>query len=195
MKIERSTVTKLTIDDLMSTHRLDPVTVYAEDLGPRRGKIIIECYGKSWSASWGGIGERTITEFFHSCSVDYLAKNLSDISADITDSEVIKDSAKRAIFEQRRGRYIRSFRDPEKMVRIKRNEITADEARELYDEVDDTHFSDDGWGDAKLMEKVFGEEWWYRLPTKPNPDYQYLCRIIEAVQQALYMESSVKAAA
>ena len=35
------------------------------------------------------------------------------------------------------------------------------------------------------MQKIFGDEWWYSLPTKPNPSYQYLLRIIDTVQSAL----------
>ncbi len=52
MKIETSTVTKLTITEVA---RLDPITVILEDIEPRKGKIIIECYGKSWSSYWGGL--------------------------------------------------------------------------------------------------------------------------------------------
>ena len=35
------------------------------------------------------------------------------------------------------------------------------------------------------MNELMGDEWWYRLPQKPNPDYVYLCRIIRTVQEAL----------
>lgn len=41
MKISVSQVTKLTLTEL---DRLYPVTVILEDMGPRQGKIIIECY-------------------------------------------------------------------------------------------------------------------------------------------------------
>lgn len=182
MKIEKSTVTKLTITGAPA---LDPITVYAEDIGPRRGKIFIECYGKSWSSYWGGMGELTIAQFFCSCDEHYLAKNLSDIHADIVDGDSIKEGAFRQIIALRRGRMIRSFVNPDRMVRMGGDDITVDKARKLWEKVDSTVFSDDGWGNSALMQEVFGDEWWYQLPTKPNSDYQYLCRIITAVQQAL----------
>lgn len=182
MKIETSTVTKLTITEVA---RLDPITVILEDIEPRKGKIIIECYGKSWSSYWGGMGSDTIAQFFGSMDEHYLAKNLSDISADITDGDSIKDGAFRQIIVLRWGKMVRSRLSVDGYVRIGRDEITTAEARELWEEVDSADFGSDGWSDPKLMQKVFGDEWWYRLPTKPNPDYQYLCRIINAVQAAL----------
>lgn len=32
---------------------------------------------------------------------------------------------------------------------------------------------------------LYGNDWFYNLPTKPNPDHTYLCRIIKTVQQYL----------
>ncbi len=180
MKIERSQVTKLTISDIP---RLDPITVFAEDLGPRQGKITIECYGKSWSTYWGGMGDQSIIEFFRSCSVDYIANKMTDERADITDAEAIADGARRQIIKLRRGQLLRRF-DGTGTYRFGRDEITATAARELWEEVDGAHFGDDGWCAPDLMQRIFGDEWWYSLPTKPNPAYQYLSRIIEAVQAA-----------
>lgn len=183
MKIEKSTVTKLTITGAPA---LDPITVILEDIEPRRGKIIIECYGKSWSSYWGGMGERTIAQFFCSCDEHYIAKNLDQgIHASVVDADSIKDGALRHVIFLRRGRMIGSFGNPDRKHRVGRDEITKDEARDLWDEVDCADFGDDGFRQPELMQKVFGDEWWYRLPEKPNPDYQYLCRIINAVQQAL----------
>lgn len=51
---------------------LDPVTVITQDHGQGKGKIIIECYGLAWSAYWGGMGNRTVREFFVSCDTEYL---------------------------------------------------------------------------------------------------------------------------
>lgn len=187
MKIEKSTVTKLTITDIMGDpHRLDPITVFLEDLEPRKGRITIRCYDKAWTAYWGGMGEQTVAQFFRSCDEHYIAKNLEQgIDSDIVDSDSIKDGAFREIVASRRGRLRRDWRNSERMVRYGREEISADLARELWDEVEETEFSSDGWGESDLMQRVFGDEWWCRLPTKPNPAYQYLCRIIKAVQEAL----------
>ena len=33
--------------------------------------------------------------------------------------------------------------------------------------------------------EAYGPDWYHDLPTCPNPDYQYLCRIIRAVQAGL----------
>lgn len=184
MKIEKSQVTKLVIT---GAPRLDPITVYAEDIGPRQGKIVIECYGKSWSGYWGGMGDCTLAEFFCSCSTDYIADKISHTPANITDAEAIEDGARREITLLRRGKLMRRFGPGHgaAIYRIGRNDITAKEARELWEEVDSARFGDDGCGESKLMQKIFGDEWWYSLPTKPNPDYVYLCRVIEAVQAGL----------
>lgn len=192
MQIERSQVTKLVIT---GAYRLDPVTVYAEDIGPRQGKIVIECYGKSWSAYWGGMGERTIAEFFASCSPDYIADKMTDERADITDEEAIADGCRRHIIKLRRGQMMRSWRGDGATYRLGRDEIRPEKARELWDEVECASFGNDGWGASKLMQDIFGDEWWYSLPTKPNPNYQYLRRIIEAVQAAFNESTEQKGAA
>lgn len=182
MKIERAKIEKLTITGAPS---LDPITVFAEDLGPHQGKVTIECYGKSWSAYWGGCGNKGVAAFFRSCNEDYIANCLDrGIEDGIVDCDSIKDGARRQIIDLRRGRMVKSFRTPDQMVRLGRDEISASEARDLWEEIEFAEFGDDGWREPKLMQKVFGDEWWYRLPTKPNPDYIYLCRIVRAVQQA-----------
>jgi hypothetical protein len=182
MKIERSKVEKLTITGAKA---LDPITVYAEDIGPHQGKITIECYGKSWSAYWGGCGDKGVAAFFRSCSDDYIANCLErGMEANIVDAESIKDGALRHVITLRRGQFIKSYRVPGQLVRHGRNEITSDEARKLWEEIDYAEFGDDGWREPKLLQKIFGDEWWYRLPTKPNPDYIYLCRIVRSVQEA-----------
>jgi hypothetical protein len=180
MNIDRSQVTKLVITGVPS---LDPITVYAEDIAPCQGKIVIECYGRSWSAYWGGMGERTIAEFFATCSPDYIANKMTDERAEITDAEAIADGCRRQIIKLRRGQMMRSWREGQPAYRFGRDEIKAEKARDLWDEVDCASFGNDGWGASKLMQEIFGDEWWYSLPTKPNPNYQYLSRIIGAVQE------------
>lgn len=90
MEIEQSTVTKLTISGAKA---LDPISVILEDLEPRKGKITITCYGKAWTAYWGGMGERTIAQFFYSCDQHYLVCNLSDIRSKITDVNKFNEDA------------------------------------------------------------------------------------------------------
>ncbi len=52
----------------------------------------------------------------------------------------------------------------------------------MYDEAE---YMDHHTIDHDLMQRVFGDEWWYKLPKKPNPKYQYLCRIIAAAQEGV----------
>lgn len=62
----------------LSSLRLDPIRVHLHDFGPGKGRITIECYGQSWSACWGAMGEdRTVGQFFQLCDSDYLIQNLT----------------------------------------------------------------------------------------------------------------------
>ena len=169
MKVEKTTVSKMLITGAKA---LDPITVYAEDLALGKGKITIVCYGKSFSSYWGAMGDQTIEQFFSGCDQHYIAENLSQIPSQITNGEIIKDEAFREIVSMRRKR-----------------DLDQDSARELWDKVDSESFSGDGWSHPALLQEVFGNEWWYRLPTRPNPDYQYLCRIIVAVQEAFALQA------
>ena len=56
--------------------RLDPVTVIYRDHAPGMGSVIVECYGKAWSAFWGGMGNKNIKQFLASVGPDYLAARL-----------------------------------------------------------------------------------------------------------------------
>lgn len=172
MKIEKSTVTKMVIN---GAPRLDPITVFLEDFEPRRGGITIKCYDQSWTAYWGGMGDNLVAEFFNSVSVDYISGCLSrGLSRNIFDPDAVIASAKKEICSERRKLY-----------------TSADEARDLFDEIDGVEIGDDPWQHATLMQKIYGDEWWYQLPEKPNPDWEYLCQIVAAVQAALKQESVV----
>lgn len=184
MKVSTSNIKKLLIEDVLSSHKLDPVTVILEDIEPRKGKIIIECYGQSWSAYWGGMGDSSIAEFFCSCDKHYIAGNLSSLRSQITDYNAVSDMIKKNVREQiaellheRRGSF-----------------IGYDEARRKYDDLADAYNDvpticdrHDLENNSVLMSSIYGNEWRYELtlPQKPNPDYQYLCRIITTVQEAL----------
>lgn len=184
MKIETSTVTKLVISDLInSEHRLDPVTVYAEDLGPRQGKIIIECYGKSWSAYWGGCGDKGVISFFRSCNSDYLVNCLErGIESKKYDPAQAGDVLKKIVLKRRRmASQWRSRRRDEYDL----EPLDKEAARRLLYEIHEAHFSDDPAGNYALYQQIYGmEEWWLCIPQSPNPDYQYLTRIVNAVREA-----------
>jgi hypothetical protein len=38
---------------------------------------------------------------------------------------------------------------------------------------------------SKLLEEKYGEYWFEDMPTCVNPEYTYLCRIVEAVQEGI----------
>ncbi|MCK5607578.1 hypothetical protein KAR91_37185 [Candidatus Pacearchaeota archaeon] len=162
MKIESSKVNKIVLREVKG---LDPVHIFLEDLGPRQGQITIKCYDESWTASWGGMGDRTIAEFFCSCDEHYLAKNLSNIDSSVTDLDKVAERARAHVLKLRREKDIDDL-----------------EARELFDSADSI---EDPFNEGELMQKIYGDDWWCCLPTKPNPNYEYLCRIINAVRSAL----------
>lgn len=73
MKIEASTCTVLTIEDVP---RLDPVRVVVMNYEPFRGRIIIQCYDRAWTGAWGAMG-CPMEEFFAKAHWDYIASNLT----------------------------------------------------------------------------------------------------------------------
>jgi len=164
MKVELSTTQKLTIK---GADRLDPVTVFLEDLELGKGKITIECYGKSWSAYWGGMGSRNIAQFFKSCDECYLSSNLSNISSQVEDCEALADKAEKILREHDHDKY-----ETEEWVSRLRG--------------DGSNLNQD------IMHKIFGDEWWCDIPDMPNPDYQYLCRIITEVQKGIKQAGLLK---
>lgn len=64
-------------------------------------------------------------------------------------------------------------------------------ARKLFDRIEDELLSvereDHCWNHSDLLSELFSDEWWYAAgdATEPNPDYQYLQRIVLAVQAGL----------
>ncbi|WP_374979040.1 hypothetical protein PSGK_19040 [Pseudomonas solani] len=198
MNVEASEVAKLRITG--ATH-LDPISVFIEDLGERKirscpnipdyttksGKVTLECFGESWSAYWGGMGDRSTIDFFLSASIDYLVGCFargSEIDRHVFDGSKLEAAARRCIIDCRRGR----TRDWEC------GPLDRDEARELYDAADYLSAFDSAEGlmhspgAGELLTKLFGEEWHYTVSDKAmaaHPKRLYLARIVDAVQQAL----------
>lgn len=181
-QIERSTVTKLVIT---GAARLDPITVFLEDLAPRKGKITVSCWGKSWMAYWGGMWDGlSIGQFFCELNTSYIigyfdqAMNSRQFSG-----EALANKVRRLVLKERRQFCYGS-----------------DEARARFDEAEDLRESPSidhlHAAHSELMTKLFGDEWWHLTndSTEPNPDYIYLERIILAVQQALRQEQHQEAA-
>ncbi|MCX4025141.1 hypothetical protein H0A36_30080 [Endozoicomonas sp. SM1973] len=172
MKVEQSKVTKIKLTDL---ERLDPITVFLEDFELGKGKITIECYGKSWSSYWPGMGG-TIAEFFIRCDEDYLISNLSgERSTKVAEGEDLQADAKQRVIKMRRNK-----------------EISSREAKELFEDIERLDMYQENYG---LISQLYGDDdWIYNLPEVPNPDYQYLCRIIKSVQAGLKEIRTAKAA-
>lgn len=167
MKVSEQLIRRLTISEVPC---LDPIRVMLEDIGPGQGRINIECYGKSWACYWGGMGKDTLTQFFIGCDEHYLAGKLSSIDSEVFDPDGLKDMLKREVIEERR------------------RGGTKRQARKDWLAIEEVNFPDrenDLWAICDTMHSLIGDEWWYRLPHKTNPDYAYLCRIIKTVQAAL----------
>ncbi|MFZ2269067.1 MAG: hypothetical protein WAV95_15940 [Azonexus sp.] len=166
MEIEESTVKKITIRNVQN---LDPVAVMVEDFGPGEGKITITCFGEAWSHYWSHMGETNkLADFFCSCGEHYLAGKLKTGIRDEVDDD-----------------------DPEALTALMRKEIIKDRregdiskgvARERWNKAEGY---DSRWDGHELLYEVFGDEYWYCTPKKPNHEYEYLCRIIKTVQAAL----------
>lgn len=161
MNIEQSTARKIQITGV---DNLDPVSVYLEDFAPGKGKITISCWDKSWHSYWGGMGNRTISEFFLSCDNGYLTKNLSSIRSVVNDYETLMRDVINHYGEDDIDFFL------------------ADELESLEDNSDWEVWVRDN---SKIMIEVYGEDWHYAIPVKENYQYTYLCKIIDTVKEAL----------
>lgn len=161
MKITQNNIRKIHATEIKG---LDPISIYLEDFKPGKGKITISCWNKTWHSYWGGMGDRTIDKFFLSCDNHYLAKNLSSIRSTVEDYESLGEKIKKYY-----GDDIDYF--------------LKSEIESMGDEQEEWHC----WlrSNGEIMDEVFGEEWWYDIPTKENHEYTYLCRVIDATKEIL----------
>jgi hypothetical protein len=170
MKVTATTVTKLVISEVV---HLDPITVILEDIRPGQGKIIIECYGESWSAGWGDMGDRSLSDFIQSSDDDYLITNLvRGIDRGRPDYGLALMKKARAHVRQRR----------------RMGDLSPDYFRDLLDRCDSLYEES-----HKDLCAIFGDDWWNEIPTKPNPQYEYMRRIVTAVRDALPQAAGVDA--
>ena len=119
------------------------------------------------------MGDRTLEEFFMKASPDYLVGKLKNgIRHEIDDEDVeaLQIILKKEIIQDRR-----------------RTDISHDRARELWEDVEMLW----GWEErADVCCEVLGDEWWYRTPKKPNPEYEHLARIVGFVKEAFKIQAS-----
>lgn len=154
--------------------RLDPVRVMIENIEPGRGLVTITCFGESWNSYWGGMSGGTVQEFIKSVSNDYLIgcfdRQLQSTTDD--DNDVNLQFVKTEILRRRR-----------------QDEFYSLEAREMWREAeaaDDVKASCCDYAIGNPLHCLFGDEPWYaNWPTVPNPKYEYLVRIINAVRDGL----------
>lgn len=164
MKIEHQVKKSFRITEV---DRVDLIEVVTEDMEPGKGKIIITCFGKAWTAYWGGMNGGTVSEFIRRCDNDYLMGYFAPTMNSTIDAveDDLEKVAKKRIFKLRRN-----------------DDVTKAEARELYEMAsDELHCAP---GNEKAMCAIFGEEWWMDTPQVDNHEYIYVCRIIDAVRDA-----------
>lgn len=184
MKAELTSIQRLIITDAGD---LDPITVYLEDI-PRGGaespigKVTITCHQKAWTATWGAMGKRSVADFLRNSSTDYLVNKLgkgNETHEKAFCGQALEQQAKKTILDCRRGRTGMHYIDG----------LSRDEARALYDAITETSIEnlDDCWQHHKLMNQVFGDEWFLVVDhaEADNPHYHYLFSIITAIQDSL----------
>ena len=178
MKIEAQQITSVRLTEVEA---LDPITVTLQNFEPGKGTIGIECWGKAWTAYWGGMSGDPVEEFFCRCNASYLIGNLDPgLRSSITDLDKIQDWAKADIIQRRRD-----------------GDLDELDAREYFDTAEFWLNSPDSIDAvAHHLSEIMGEDWWYDLPETTNPDYAYLERIVIAVQEGLqeFISSQVAAA-
>lgn len=168
MNIEQSRVCKTRITNVDG---LDPITVYTENFEPGKGKIIIECFGKSWSSYWPAMGRKTIEQFFISINNGYAINNLAgNLNEEVDDEDAIEAMIKKQVIIKRKAK-----------------ELNRRQASLIWSDV--TTLSDlntDHWFIGDVCELLFGcNSFELDLPQKPNHEYTYLERICDAVRNAL----------
>lgn len=175
MVIKESTLVKLTITDVP---HLDPINVIFEDYGPQCGKVTIEVCGDAWSYFWGAMGEGyTIKSFFLKAGTDYLVRKFKiglDSTVDDESQEALVLAAKKQVIKYRKEGG---------------SQWRARDKWDLIDEISDCGKEEN----SDTLYAIFGSDWYDSLPQKPNLHYQYLCRIVDIIKEALriYPEKSV----
>ncbi len=177
MDISVSTAVTLTLTNL---DKLDTVTVYLEDMSPRQGRIVIHCWGKAWAAFWPAMGSRGIAKFYIESDNAYLAKNLaSDLKSEVNDYEAlhsllldkVTQKLSNSMLSEDDTHYFQSVKDA----------LIADK-NSFYDDREGEFWCH---SNTEYLYSLIGEEWWNEIPQKLNHEYQYLCRIIDAVREGL----------
>ena len=172
MEIKRTTVEKIRIEDINASHRLDPVEVIIENYGEGAGKIIITCWGESWTGYWGSMGG-TMEEFFQRVSNDYLINKMSDYRDTEPDEDADPDFLRSEIIRQRKSGI-----------------IDRSEARSAWRYVEDFFPNRNKLCYVEVPEELrvlegMDEPWYYPWPRKASHKYEYLSRILDVVREVI----------
>lgn len=62
--------------EIPAAGELDAIQVYWRDVGLGQGYVTITCWGSAWTCYFGGMGGRTIRQFFADCDKHYLVTKL-----------------------------------------------------------------------------------------------------------------------
>ena len=168
MKIEVSETKKIVITGVKS---LDPVSVYLEDIAPGQGKVIIECFSKSWAYCWGAMGNETIAQFLITAGDDYLfGKFDNDDNRTTYDYDTFPDVIRKETITQRKD-----------------DMLSRSDARTLFDIAEDLDCKEACYQVQDILAKIWGDSdhWTFYVPTVESVAYTYFCRIMAAVREAL----------
>jgi hypothetical protein len=75
------TILDAVVTRITDVPRLDPITVITRDVGANAGQIIIECYGKAWSAYWAAMPEPGVRQFIVEADLGYIVNRLMNHDA------------------------------------------------------------------------------------------------------------------
>ncbi|MEI9534873.1 hypothetical protein [Moellerella wisconsensis] len=171
MKVTETKVLSLEISELRN---FDPIRIVTENYELGRGRITITCEGKAWTSAWFAMSDRSIKQFFCDCGNDYLIHNMAgNVSSEIDNDN---EANMRFMFSE--------------VLRLRREgELSKDEARECWDEID---------GSDDIKSKVCGsnscisqvpyfstDPWYLPWPTVPNPAFIRLNNMFDIVRAAL----------
>lgn len=169
--IEKMDILSFTITGAV---RLDPVRVMIENYEPGKGRITVTCYGQAWTGAWLAMGGDSVQEFIKRVSNDYLIGYFDPQLQSTVDDDNDANLA-----------FVKS-----EIIKLRREqEIDGNEARSMWDEAeeaDDVKASCCNYlvGD-KLLNLLGDDPWYANWPSVPNPKYQYLDRILNAVRVGL----------
>lgn len=166
MNIETTPIKCLKITEI---DYLDPITVFIENIKPKKGKVTIECFGKSWTCFWTSMPCETVEDFLLLKDEDYIVGKLSDIPSLVP----VK------------GQELRDYIRESIQIAKEDGRIDENEAKVLIKF--STFESADQIPDCFIMQ-IFGDSAYFSPPHEDNPEYDHLCRIVGAVKKALMRE-------